>query len=156
MNKLEILRKCNLFRGLNDEQLSVIEKMSTYEVFEPGVVICKQGSKADKIWVIEEGLAGIILQVGPLAQRQLQSVSSFECFGWSAMIEPHARTSTVKAIRRTRVLAFSGQELCDLCRTNPELGYKISTAVARMLGTRLRHAFTQLVGVTSQDQLDNF
>jgi len=151
VNKLEVLRKCNLFRGLNDEQLNVVEKMSTSEVFEPGVLICKQGSKADKIWVIEEGLAGIILLVGPLAQRQLQSVSNFECFGWSAMIEPHVRTSTVKAIRRTRVLAFSGQELCDLCSTNPELGYKISAAVARMLATRLRHAFTQLLGVTYQD-----
>jgi CRP-like cAMP-binding protein len=152
VNKLEVLKKCNLFRDLNDEQLNVVEKMSTYEVFEPGVVICKEGSKADKIWVIEEGLAAVILQVGPLAQRQLQSVSSSECFGWSAMIEPHARTSTVKAIRRTRVLAFSGQELCDLCRTDPEMGYKIITGLSRMLGTRLRHAFTQLVGVTSEDQ----
>lgn len=151
MNKLEVLRKSDLFRGLNDEQLAVVEKMCTSEVFEPGAIICKQDTKSDKIYVIEEGLAGIILELGPLAQRQVQGISNFETFGWSAMIEPHTSTATVKAIEKTKVLAFNGQELCDLCLTKPEVGCKVGRAVALIVAIRLRHAFTQLLGVTSQD-----
>jgi len=151
VNKLEVLRKSDLFHNLNDEQLKVIEKMSTPVVFEPGAVICKQDTKVDKIYVVEEGLVGIALQVGPLAQRQLQAVSNFESFGWSAMIEPHICTAMVKAIQRTKVLAFNGQELSDLGHADSEIGWKTCQAVACICATRLRHAFTQLVGVTSQD-----
>ena len=140
MDKLEVLRKSDLFHGLNDEQLAVVEKMSTSEVFEPGAIISKQDSKVDKIFVIEEGLVGIILELGPLSQRQVQAVSNFETFGWSAMIEPHICTATVKAIERTKVLAFNGEELCGLCLTKPEIGCRICRAVACICATRLRHA----------------
>ena len=150
MNKLEVLRKSDLFGELNDEQLSVVEKMCTSEVFEPGAMICKQDRKPDKIFVIEEGLVGIILEVGPLAQRQIQTASNFETLSWSAMIEPHICTATVKAIEKTKVVAFSGQELCDLCPVNPEIGCKVCRAVARLVATRLRQAYTQLLGVSSQ------
>ncbi|HEX75270.1 MAG TPA: cyclic nucleotide-binding domain-containing protein [Dehalococcoidia bacterium] len=151
MNKLEVLRRSDLFRELTDEQLSVVEKMCTSEVFEQGTIICKQGRMEDKVYIVEEGLVGIILEVGPLAQRQVQAVCNFETFGWSAMIPPYTCTATAKTIEKTSVLAFNGQKLCDLCLTKPEIGCRACRAVARVVATRLRQAYTQLLGVTSQD-----
>ena len=151
MNKLEVLRKCQLFYDLNDEQLGIVEKLCTAEVFETGTSICKQGSKQDKVYVVEEGLAGIILEVGPLSQRQVQAASEFEIVGWSAMVKPHICTATVKTIEKTKVLSFNGQELCNLCLTHPEIGCKVCRAVARVVARRLHQAYTQLLGVTSQD-----
>lgn len=151
MDKLEVLKRSDLFGELTDEQLGVVEKMCTVEVFEPGTIICKQGRIEDKAYVIEEGLVGIILEVGPLTQRQVQAVSNFETFGWSAMIPPHTCTATVKAIEKTKVLGFNGQQVCDLCLTKPEIGCRVCRAVARVVATRLRQAYIQLLGVTSQD-----
>ena len=151
MDKLEVLRKAELFRELNDEQLSVVEKLCTPQVFEAGAVICKQGTQADRIYVIEEGLAGIILEVGPLSERQVQAASNFEVVGWSGLIEPYLSTATVKAIEETKVLAFDARELGRLLRTNHEIGYKVGPAVARVVAKRLHSAYTQLLGVTSQD-----
>jgi len=151
MDKLEVLKRSELFRELNNEQLRVVEKMCTSQVFEAGTVICKQGRIEKEAYVIEEGLIAIILEVGPMAQRQVQAASNFEAFGWSAMIEPYTSTATAKAIEATTVLAFSGRELCNLCLTHPEVGCKIGRAVARVVATRLRQAYIQLLGVTSQD-----
>jgi len=151
VDKLEVLKRSELFRELNDEQLSVVEKMCTAQVFETGTVICKQGRIEEKAYVIEEGLIAIILEVGPMAQRQVQAASNFEAFGWSAMIEPYTCTATAKAIETTRVLAFNGRELCGLCLTHPDIGCRICQAVARVAATRLRQAYIQLLGVTSQD-----
>lgn len=39
MDKLEVLKRSDLFRELNDEQLSLVEKMCTAEVYEPGTII---------------------------------------------------------------------------------------------------------------------
>jgi len=151
MNKLEVLKRSDLFRELNDEQLSVLEKMCTEEVYEPGTIICKQNTILDKVYVIEEGLAGIILEPGPLAQRQLQAACNFEAFGWSAFIPPHQCTATVKALERTKVLAFSGQDLTNLCGTNCKVGCVVYMGVARVMADRLQSAFVQLLGVTAQE-----
>ncbi|MFC2002827.1 Crp/Fnr family transcriptional regulator [Chloroflexota bacterium] len=151
LEKLEVLQKCEMFRALDDAQLQVVEKMCTHKVFELGEIIYKQDKIVDKLYVIGEGLVAIILEVGPLAQRQVQAAANFEVLGWSAMIAPHLSTATIKALEKTKVLVFNGQELRDLCLTYPEIGCRVSRGVARVIATRLRHAYTQLLGVTSQD-----
>lgn len=150
MTKLEMLRKCDVFAALNDEELQQIENICHSEEFAAGTLICKQGSKEEKLYVIEHGTAGIILEVGALAQRQVQAVTDYEAFGWSAMLEPYICTATVKALEKTRVLSFNGQELSAMCSTRPDLGYKVAKGIARVIALRLRQAYIQLLGVTAQ------
>ncbi len=150
MKKFDVLRKCEVFRALDDKQLREVEKMCESTEFEAGVIICKQSRKEEKLYVIENGTVGIILEVGPLAQRQVQAVADFEAFGWSSMLDPYVCTATVKALEKTKVLAFDGKELSSLCTTKPEIGCRISRGIARVVATRLRQAYAQLLGVTSQ------
>jgi len=63
VDTIEVLRKSDLFRGLNDEQLRVLEQMATPCVFEPGTIINKQGAKLDNVYLIEEGLVAIFLEL---------------------------------------------------------------------------------------------
>jgi len=147
MNKIEVLKRSDLFRELDEEHIALVGEMGTDQVFDSGAIIYKQGSTADLIYVIDEGLVGIILEVGPLAQRQVQAAANFESFGWSAMIPPYTRTATVKALEQTNVIAFDGRELTDFCTTHGEEGFKIMQAVARVIGERLRQAYVQLLGV---------
>ena len=63
-------------------ELKAVEKICTSEVFQAGTIIVKQ-DKGDKLYVIEDGLVGIIYEVGPLSQRQVQSASKYDIFGWS-------------------------------------------------------------------------
>ena len=151
MDTLEVMRKSDLFHGLNDEQLKIVGGISTVCEFQPGAIICKQGTTLDKIYLIEDGLVGIILELGPLSERQVQAASKFESFGWSAVIEPHISSNTVKAIEKTKVLAFNGSELDSLCLTQYEIGSKICRAISRIVATRLHNAYVQLLGVTYQD-----
>ena len=148
MNRIEVLKRSDLFRELDDRHLALVGEIGTDQVFDAGIIIYKQGSAADLIYVIEEGLVGIILEVGPLAQRQVQAAANFESFGWSAMIPPYSRTATVKALEQTNVVVFDGRELTDFCTTHGEEGFNIMQAVARVIAERLRQAYIQLLGVT--------
>jgi len=151
MTKLEVLKRCPFVRELDDEQLNKMAEICHFEVFEVGESICKQSRTEEKIYLIENGLVGIYLELGPMNQRQLQAASNFEVVGWSALLPPYRCSATAKAIETTKVLAFNGKDLLNLCDTYPEIGYKVNRGLASLIAVRLHHAFAQLMGVTVQD-----
>ena len=150
MNVREVLNKSELFRELDNDQLSIIEQMCTPMSFQPGEVIGKQGAKNEYVFVIEEGLIAVIVEIGPLSQRQVQAASNFDVVGWSSMILPDIYIATGKAVEQTKTLAIPGQELCNLCDSNPTIGCKVCRGVARVVAHWLKDAYGQLLGVTYQ------
>ena len=151
MTKLEVLKKCPFGRELDDKQLEIIAETGVEEVDEVGESLCKQGRTQEKLYIIEDGLVGLYLELGPMAHRQLQAASNYEIIAWSALMPPYRSHTTVKALETTRVLAFNGKELAKVCETHPMIGYKVYRGLASVIAVRLRHAFTQLMGVTAQD-----
>ncbi len=151
MEKVELLKRCPMFRELDEEQLKLIAGMATSEVYEVGESLGKQGRSQEKVFVIEDGLVGIYLELGPMMHRQIQAASNFEMVCWSAMLPPHRMYSTVRAIETTKVLAFNGRALAELCQTQPPIGCKVHRGVAQTIANRLNNAYTQLMGVTAQD-----
>jgi CRP-like cAMP-binding protein len=151
MDKLEVLKRSDIFHYLDEADLKIVEKMATGEVFEPGEIIFRQDKHAERIYIIEDGLVSILLEMGPTDKRQIQSASNFQCFGWSATIPPFRRLCMVKAVERTKVLAFDGMELRNLVDTNPKLCAEIAGGVAYVISQRLKSAFEQLMGCTYQD-----
>ena len=151
MDKLEVLKRSDLFRELNNEQLNLVAAMCTPEVYEPGKIIHRQNNILDNLRIIEEGLVALVLELGPLSQRQLATATNFETFGWSAVVPPHMATNTAKALEKTSVLAFKGQDILSLCETNCRVGCIIYRGVARVVADRLQAAFIQCLGVTAQD-----
>ena len=151
MEKLEVLRRSDIFHYLDENGLKAVAKMCKEQVFEPGTIIFRQDKEADKIYVVEEGLVSVLLELGPTDRRQLQAASNFEAFGWTATIPPFRHLATVKALERTKVLVFDGKELRNLIDTNPKLCCEVAGGVAYVISQRLRTAYAQLMGCTYQD-----
>jgi CRP-like cAMP-binding protein len=151
MEPIEVLRKSDIFHYLEENELRLAAEMCTPRVFEAGTTICRQDTEAENIYVVEEGLVSIILELGPTDKRQIQTATDFECFGWSATIPPFRYSSTSKAVERTKVLVFNGMELRNLISSNPKLCAEIAGGVAYVISQRLRAAFSQLMGVSYQD-----
>jgi CRP-like cAMP-binding protein len=151
MDKLEVLRRSDVFHYLDDEDLKTVAEMCATEVFEAGKTILRQDKDNDKLYVIEDGLVSVLLELGPTDKRQIQSAANYECFGWSASIPPYRCVCTVKSLEKTKVLVFNGKELRNLVYTNPKLCAEIAGGVAYVISQRLRAAFSQLMGVAYQD-----
>ena len=151
MDKIEVLKRCPIFRELDEEQLKVVSEMATTEVYEVGESLGRQGRSQEKAFIVKDGLVGIYLELGPMMHRQIQAASNFDLVCWSAMLSPYRMSSTVKAIETTKVLAFNGRELAQLCQTQPLIGCKMHRGVAQTVANRLHSAYTQLMGVTAQE-----
>ena len=153
MERAQVLRKCDIFHELSDAQLQAVSKTCRVKIFEPGEMICKQDTEGETIHIIEDGSAGIFLEVGPLSQRQVQAASNFDAVGWSSMIEPHEYTAAVIALEKTKTLAIDRHVLTDLCIADSELGRKVYKGIARVVARRLRAAYAQLIGIPLPDDL---
>lgn len=151
MDRLDILKKSELFSDLTTQELRIVEAMAEPRQVTAGSIICKQGRIEENIYLVEEGGVAILLEVGPMSQRQVQAATVFESCGWSAMVEPFVATATVKATEKTRLIAFRGSDLRGLCTSRPEIACKIYRAVARVVAKRLRQAYVQLLGVTGEE-----
>ena len=151
MEKIEVLKRCPMFRDLDEKQLELIAEMATSEVYAVGESLGKQGRSQEKVFIIADGLVGIYLELGPMMHRQIQAASNFELVCWSAMLAPYRMYSTVRAIETTKVLAFNGLEFTQLCQTESQIGCKVHRAVAQTIAGRLNSAYTQLMGVTAED-----
>jgi CRP-like cAMP-binding protein len=151
MAKFDVLKRCSLLRDMSDEQLKTIAKLAKEETYEVGELLIKQGRTVEKLFLIEDGLVGIYLELGPITHRLLQTASEFEVVGWTSMLPPYRARATAKAIETTKALAFSAKGLIALCEKNPEIGNEIYRGLATLIALRLGSAFIQLMGVTSQD-----
>lgn len=153
MNKAKALKKSLISLELDDEQIKIIAEIGSEEIFEVGESLAKQGRVLEKLYLIVDGLVGLYLELGPMTHRQLQAASNFEVICWSAMLPPYRSRATVIAIETTKTLAFNAKELSKVCDTYPMIGYKLHRVLASVIAERLEHAFTQLMGVTAQDQV---
>jgi signal-transduction protein with cAMP-binding, CBS, and nucleotidyltransferase domain len=151
MEKLEVLRRADVFQLLDEEELRELAEMCTEEVFEPGTIILSQSGPSEKLYIIAEGLVSINLEISPLDVRQIQAASNFQCIGWTSTIPPYKGLGTIKAIERTKVLAFHGKRLRALVYTKPALTAKIAGGIAQVISGRLRKAYEQCLGVTYED-----
>ena len=151
MNRPAVLHKSDLFDALDEDELKLVASIAEKKQVDTGTVICKQGRVEENIYIVETGSVAITLEVGYHSDRQVQAASILESCGWSAMVEPFISTATVKANEKTSLVYFRGEDLRRFCQDNPEIGIKIYHAVARVVATRLRQAYDQLLGITSQD-----
>jgi len=151
MDRLAVLKKSELFADLDEKELRLVEALTEPKQATTGTIICKQGKIEDKIYIVEDGAVAIVLEVGPMSHRQVQAACDNESFGWSALVEPYIATASVKATEKTKLLAFSADDLRALCKKHPEIGCKVYHAVAKVVAKRLRQAYDQLLGVTGME-----
>ena len=151
MTTVEVIKKSDVFGYLSKEDLEEVAKLCRVEEFEVGTIIFRQDTASTDMYVVEDGLVSIMLELGPTDRRQIQAVTDFGCFSWTAAVPPYHHVCTAKTIERTKLLAFDGRQLRDLIDTNPRLCAEVMAGIANVISAKLRMAYTQLMGVTYQD-----
>ena len=153
-----VLRRCELFLGLDDSELEKIAHLpSCREAFyTEDTIISQQGQVATYLCVLLEGKVDlfITLPVGTPAmtsyKTKVDSITQGGIFNWSALVSPHILTLTTVAAEPSRVLLIKGEELLGLLRTNKHIGYEVLASLVRIIGIRLREIQHSFVALTRQ------
>ncbi len=155
MSKSDIsacLQKCELFRGLNREEVENIASLGRLETYEAGENILSQGDFGENLYIIAQGTV-VLERTIDLGTRRGSAVIGLLGRGralgcWSALLgEPHTLMSTAKCRKPTTAVVIRGQALRDRMLADPDLGFKVLERLCFVLRDRIHSAFGAMENV---------
>jgi CRP/FNR family transcriptional regulator, cyclic AMP receptor protein len=140
MNILNILKQVELFRGLNSEQLEQVSRIAQAEIFQLGDFICKQGDRADKLYIISRGQVEISVQNNNGQSEAMLYLGAGQVVGEITLVDAGRRSASVIAAEdSTEVFSIPNAEFMQLCETDTQIGFFIMRNIAQDLSFKLRH-----------------
>lgn len=129
LDKLVVLGESSLFSGMTSEELYPVGQIATVVDLEPGQPAVRQGDPGDAVYVVESGTLEVKQD-----DRKLKEVTRGAVFGEMALLDGGARSASVVAATRARVLRIPRAEFDVLLDEYPE----IARGIIRTLLAHLR------------------
>ncbi len=144
------LKECDIFSGLNDDQLKKLISISKEKTYSPGSLLYKIGDPSTHLNVVKKGKVFLEMKadMGPSIPPMLFTadvVTHGHAFGWSAFEEPNLHTMNALVADPTTLITFKGDKLKELMEQECEMGYEIMKGLARLLASRLSQARMHLI-----------
>ncbi len=136
----EMLTKIDLFEGLPDEALAAMAALCREESFPADTVICAEGHRAERIYFLQDGMVGLIVNPTSLPDPLTISVlkSPGQAFGWSTVGGHGHYTAQGRALSDVHVISINGQELMNYLEQNSAVGFVVMKRVVDVVSSRLR------------------
>jgi CRP-like cAMP-binding protein len=99
---------------LSDEQLKELINSGKTKTIEAGTVICSEGEKADKVYLIIEGKVKVYKMDSSGCETELAIIEKGNMFGEMALFDKGMRSACVKTIEKSKFLIFDGDKFLEL------------------------------------------
>jgi CRP-like cAMP-binding protein len=137
----KMIRKFECFRQLTDAQVEAVAEISNSICYTKDHVLFKEGDKGDLLYLLIDGDIEVLYE-SPEGLDRVDTVSSEEVIGCSAMVPPYVYTATERALTDLEVLEIKTSALRELIEKDPQMGIKIQEHLMKILNHRileLRH-----------------
>ncbi len=144
------LKECELFKDLNDEELSQVAIICSEIEKEEGAPLFTEGQPADRIYVVTRGTIALHKTFGVSSRRNFgRSATVAFCsqdhiVGWSALVEPYKYTLSATAWERSALLEISANLLRRAIELNPRVGFRVMRCLSEVMARRLQQVVEAL------------
>ena len=144
-NALQILRRCEVFLGLSDDDLERIVTLPSVRMltFSTGQRISKEGDPAENICILVDGKVDLRMNIqldlaSPSQEITIDKVTKGSVFHWSALVRPYVLSRTSVCTQECTILCINGKELIGLMDDNHHIGYEVMQSISAVVASRLR------------------
>ncbi len=138
MVSTEWLKKTELFRTLDESQLSVLLSHSSVESFSEGKTIFHQGDEANHLYFLIEGAIELSLKTGEKVDFLTSRVEKEgAAFGVPSLIEPFRYNLTATCLRSSKVFVIDALRVRMEMEKDPRIGVEILKKLASIYFNRL-------------------
>lgn len=138
------LGQLDIFRGLDRDELRILEGLVKPMVFDAGQTIVREGDEARLFFIVARGLVSIELRVptGDGGKRvvRVATLGPGVSFGEMALLDGGHRSADVVALEKVFCYGFSVDALREIGREHPNLLTTILANMMRDFSERLRRA----------------
>jgi CRP/FNR family transcriptional regulator, cyclic AMP receptor protein len=139
----DLLASQPFLTGLSDDQLDRLARWSKRAVFHGGKRIFREGTPADRFWLIQRGRVNLDTHAPGRGDVIIETIGPSAVLGWSWLFPPYQWHFGAVALETTLTIELDGPGVRQLCALDPALGYELSTRfmqvmLERLQATRLR------------------
>jgi CRP-like cAMP-binding protein/Zn-dependent protease len=140
-----LLRAVHFLSPLSDADMVEVATRMHRQAFRAGEIVIRQGEEGDRFYVIEHGVAEVLVGDDPLPRRQL---TRGDYFGEIALLERVNRTATVRAVSPVGVLWLGLGDFDRLLADRVSASAQIDEAIHTLEGLR---QFSILADLSSRE-----
>jgi len=135
------LAELDLFKGLKQAELRLIEAIVRPLVFDKGEVIIREGAEAKLFFVLARGTVSVQIRThGSDRKKRVASIGPGLSFGEMALLDGGKRSADIVADERVVCYGLAVEQLHELAAQHPSIMVTILGNLTREFSERLRHA----------------
>jgi CRP/FNR family cyclic AMP-dependent transcriptional regulator len=132
------LQNTPLFRSLKPLEIKLVDGLMHERRYLPDEIVFDEGEEGQALYVVMSGHLQISRGQDP-ARHVVNQLGPGSFFGDLALLDNSPRSAQVRAIDTCELAVFFRDDFLALMETDAVIGYKISLALARHIGQRLRN-----------------
>jgi CRP-like cAMP-binding protein len=137
---LSFLGKIKIFQTLTQEEKLALIKLCQIKRYQKGDVIFKEGSPADSVYFIENGMAKVATALEQGDEKVLATLANGSVFGEMALVDEHGRSATVSAMANSTIYRLEKIKFDELRKKGHPIANKIIREISQIIAQRLRTA----------------
>ena len=135
------LKDSALFETLTPLELKLVDGLMHERRYLADEIIFDEGEEGQALYLVMSGRVIISRQFGS-GREIVAELSAGSFFGDLALLDNAPRNAQTRALDNCELAVFFRADFMGLMETDPVIGYKISLALARHVGRRLRDWMT--------------
>jgi NADP-reducing hydrogenase subunit HndB len=146
---LYFLKKVDIFKGLDDDQLNQISAGCHEKEYQNANRLFAEGENANHVWIVMEGQVDLRFDLPgrPTSEENtIFSITVGNTLGWSGFVPPFQyKLSAYCATRICKILLINKEFLIDLFEKDNHLGYRVISNLTGVASThfhRLQNSAT--------------
>jgi len=132
--KLWYLKNVNLFHGMSDEQMRMVEERTVMREIRRKEVLYLPGDAGDRIYLLKRGVVKISTLTDDGKEIILALLRPGEVFGEESVLEDAPRDHMAEAYEDALICVITRQDFMGILRAHPEMAFKVT----KLVGFRLR------------------
>lgn len=131
------LKESALFAALTPLELRIVDRLMHERRYLADEIIFDEGEEGQALYLVMAGRVIISRQRGA-GREVVAELAAGSFFGDLALLDSAPRNAQTRALDNCELAVFFRADFMGLMDTDPVIGYKISLALARHIGRRLR------------------
>lgn len=131
MDKIDFLSRIPLFTLLKKEELQELAGLTEEHRVQAGDIIIHEGERDNRLFMIVEGMASVIVGLGTRGERKLGKIGPHSYVGEMALVDDLVRSASVIALEDTLLLTLDGKRFLDSIQSHPPIAMELLQTLSR-------------------------